>query len=72
MFCTIKDLGYPTSELRCRKVQAEKKKTAATRELKQRELRLDVELEEQTQRLADEQKLTSEVKLQFVIRVEGV
>ena len=60
------------------KVQAEKKKTAATRELKQREqqlfmdgMRLDVEMEEQIQRLADEQKLEAEVKRQFVIRVEG-
>jgi len=60
------------------KVQAEKRKTAAQRELKQREqqlfldgMRLDVELEEQIKRLTDEAKLTAVVKRQFIIRVSG-
>ena len=60
------------------KVQAEKRKSAAKKELKQREqqlfldgMRLDLELEEQIKGLADGAKMTAEVKRQFVINVEG-
>ena len=60
------------------KVQAEKRKTAAQKELKQKEqqlfldgMRLDVELEGQIRKLADDMKLVAEVKREFVIRVEG-
>ena len=60
------------------KVQAEKRKTAAQKELKQKEqqlfldgMRLDVELEGQIKKLADDMRLTAEVKREFVIKVEG-
>jgi hypothetical protein len=60
------------------KVQAEKRKSAAQKELKKREqqlfldgMRLDVELDGQMKKLAEDAELTAEVKRQFVIRVEG-
>lgn len=60
------------------KIQAEKRKTVAQKELKQREqqlfldgMRLDVELEEQITKLTDDMKFTAVVERQFVTKVEG-
>jgi len=60
------------------KVQAEKRKTTAQRELKQREqqlfldgMRLDVELDEQIKCLTDGARLKAALKRQFVIKVTG-
>ena len=61
------------------KIQLEKQKTQAQKELKQREqqlfldgLKIDVELEEQLKKLADDMKFKVEVKREFAVRVEGL
>ena len=60
------------------RVDAEKKKATASRELKTREqslfldgIRLDVEAENAIKQLIEDANLTAEVKRQFVIQVEG-
>ena len=60
------------------KIQAEKRKTATQKELKQKEqqlfldgMRLDVELEGQIKKLADDMKLTAKIKREFVISVRS-
>jgi hypothetical protein len=60
------------------RVDAEKKKSTVSRELKSREqslfldtARLDVETQEAEQRLMNEANLTAEVKRQFIIQITG-
>jgi len=60
------------------RIDAEKKKASASRELKQREqslfmdgMRLDVEAEEAVKRLNEQTNLTADVRRQFVIEVSG-
>jgi hypothetical protein len=60
------------------RLDAEKKKASASRELKQREqslfmdgMRLDVKAEESVKQLTEQVNMTVEVKRQFVIQITG-